>query len=305
MSLLELLVAITIIGILMAITLPAVQSARATARSAMCSNNLHQLGVAMHSHEATYGRFPSNGWGFQWIGDPDRGTDRRQPGGWIYNILSYVDQSPLHERGRGAAAPARRIILGEVMQTPLELFSCPSRPGRAVTPANPMVVPYNADWQPNVAKTDYAVNEGDWISDTGPGPPTLEEGDRPDYPWRDMSPATGICFQRSEIRTADVRDGLSQTYLIGEKYVDYNSYDSDQDSGFDQSMYSGVDLDLNRWTIEPPLWDADGPAVRRFGSVHPGGCHFLFCDGSVRRVSYSIDAEVHRQAGNRRDVDAR
>ncbi|MDE2464774.1 MAG: DUF1559 domain-containing protein, partial [Alphaproteobacteria bacterium] len=65
--------------------------------------------------------------------------------------------------------------------------------------------------------------------------------------------------------------------------------------------FSGVDLDLNRWVIETPLQDGVGAAVRAFGSAHAGGCHFLYCDGSVRHVSYSIDAEVHRRAGNRRD----
>ena len=63
------------------------------------------------------------------------------------------------------------------------------------------------------------MNEGDTISDTREGPRTLQEGDGGAYPWVNPSLPTGICFQRSEIRTRDVSDGLSQTYLLGEKYI--------------------------------------------------------------------------------------
>jgi prepilin-type processing-associated H-X9-DG protein len=110
-----------------------------------------------------------------------------------------------------------------------------------------------------------------------------------------------VCFQRSRIRPADITDGLSQTYLVGEKYVDRQSYLTADDAGHDQSMFSGVDLDLNRWTLETPLWDGDGQAERSFGSAHAGGCHFVYCDGSVRQVSYSVDSEVHRKSANRND----
>ncbi len=68
-----------------------------------------------------------------------------------------------------------------------------------------------------------------------------------------------------------------------------------------QSMYTGVDLDINRWTLGPPLQDGVVSAERYFGSAHSGGCHFLFCDGSVRTISYAIDTEVHRQTGHRHD----
>jgi prepilin-type processing-associated H-X9-DG protein len=66
-------------------------------------------------------------------------------------------------------------------------------------------------------------------------------------------------------------------------------------------MFSGVDLDINRWTLGPPLEDGSFTAARRFGSAHPGGCQFVMCDGSVRTISYAIDAIVHRRLGNRKD----
>lgn len=178
------------------------------------------------------------------------------------------------------------------------------RRGRDLQLSNIDIAPFNAPWTPLVGKTDYAVNEGDVITDTRQGPRTLQEGDSGQYEWRDPKLATGVCFQRSRIRPQDVRDGLSNTYMIGEKYVSYEHYFDDGDLGHDQSMYTGVDLDINRWTIKPPLQDAEGCSMeldRRFGSAHPGGCHFLMCDGSVRQISYDIDAETHRRLGNRHD----
>jgi prepilin-type N-terminal cleavage/methylation domain-containing protein/prepilin-type processing-associated H-X9-DG protein len=299
-TLIELLVAISIIGLLLALTLPAVQSTRQAARSTQCRNNLRQIGLAVHSHESTYGAFPSNGWGFLWIGDPDRGVGPRQPGGWIYQLLPQLEATPLANIGAGLNGLAKEDELEELMKSPLPVFECPSRPGEGLLLARPLSFS-NATWTPWVAKTDYAINEGDFITDTDGGPPTYTAGDDPSYTWKDVSAATGVCFLRSRIRTQDILDGMSQTYLVGEKYVPTGAYLSADDLGHDQSMYSGVDLDINRWTLETPLPDGDVSAVRAFGSAHPGGCHFVYCDGSVHLVSYSVDAEVHRAAGNRRD----
>ena len=300
-TLVELLVAIAIIGILIALILPAVQAAREGARRSQCRNNLKQIGLAAELHVSAFGRYPSNGWGYLWIGDPDRGTDRRQPGGWIYNLLPYMEQQSVREMGRGEAPPQQRASLSKLMATPVPVFDCPTRPGGRLSPQHLLLTPYNADWVPMVFKTDYAVNEGDYITDTRQGPETLQEGDSGGYAWRDTSQASGICFQRSETRPADVTDGLSQTYLAGEKYVSRGGYDTYDDAGHDQSMYTGVDLDINRWVLDPPAQDGEAVEERRFGSPHSGGCQFAFCDGSVRTISYTIDAETHRRLGNRRD----
>jgi hypothetical protein len=152
-----------------------------------------------------------------------------------------------------------------------------------------------------VAKIDFAVNEGDYITNTGTGPPSLAVGDNSTYVWLDVSQASGVCFQRSEVRWSDVKDGLSATYLVGEKYVMTTAYQTGSDPGYDQSWKSGVDLDLNRWTIDPPLQDSSTQYERRFGSAHSGGLNMALRDGAVRFVSYSIDAAIHRSLGNRRD----
>ena len=100
-TLVELLVVITIIGILIALLLPAVQAAREAARRMQCNNNLKQSALAMLNHESTYGSFPSAGWGANWVGDANYGTGRRQPGGWIYAILPFIEQQAVYDLGAG------------------------------------------------------------------------------------------------------------------------------------------------------------------------------------------------------------
>ena len=112
---------------------------------------------------------------------------------------------------------------------------------------------------------------------------------------------SGVCFLRSTVRMADLTDGSSHTYLLGEKHVQRPHYDSAGDPGYDQNPFTGVDLDLNRWTHVPPYPDGDEPHERAFGSAHAGAFHMALCDGSVRTVSYEIDATTHRSLGHRSD----
>ena len=89
-TLVELLVVIAIIALLMSLLFPAVQAVRESARRAQCANNVTQMAKASLGHEATQGFFPSGGWGYFWVGDPDRGFGKGQPGGWLYSCLPYM-----------------------------------------------------------------------------------------------------------------------------------------------------------------------------------------------------------------------
>src|SRR5947207_12126668 len=98
-TLIELLVVIAIIAILIGLLLPAVQKVREAAARTQCLNNLKQMGIGLHSCHDTNGYFPSGGWGWNWMGDPDRGSGKRQPGGWVFCILPYVEQQQLFSQG--------------------------------------------------------------------------------------------------------------------------------------------------------------------------------------------------------------
>jgi len=126
-TLVELLVVIAIIGILIALLLPAVQAAREAARATQCKNNLKQLGLASLTHYSAQKHFPSSGWGYKWVGDPDAGYDLNQPGGWAYNLLPFLEDRAIRDIGRGTAYPAKMQQLAIMVQTPAPSFNCPSR----------------------------------------------------------------------------------------------------------------------------------------------------------------------------------
>ena len=128
---------ITIIGVLIALLLPAVQSAREAARQTQCQNNLKQLALAIDHHVTATGRYPSNGWGHTYIGDPDRGNNDKQPGGWIYNVLPYLEQQGLRNTGQGLDPTAKSQAMLAVVQTPLSIVRCPTRAAAALAPSRP------------------------------------------------------------------------------------------------------------------------------------------------------------------------
>jgi prepilin-type processing-associated H-X9-DG protein len=305
----EVLVVLAIMAVLIALLLPAVQKVREAASRIRCANNLKQLALGFHQHQDVYGHFPSGGWGWTWTGDPDRGFGKQQPGGWVYNVLPFIEQENLRQIGEGLAGPPKFAALASRDGTALSLFYCPSRRAVRLYP-NTSAAPHNADYNPAVGKTDYAANSGDGPRDGyTPQPATIAEGDSPTYAWAGLK-ETGVVFRISEIRFADVTDGTSNTYLIGEKYIPAGLATTGQDGGDNQSAYVGFDADNCRFTggpqsyagYLPPARDQRGvELIYSFGSAHPTGCNFAFCDGSARGISYTIAPETHRRLGNRAD----
>jgi len=313
------LVVITIIGILIGLLLPAINSAREAARKVTCQNNIGQLGKAALLHEHAQGWFPTGGWGWDWVGDPDRGFGVKQPGGWIYNILPYLDQKNLHDMGTGQSASQKAAQAGLMIGTTMAIAYCPTRRQAVAYPNTRSQSDwYNANPAPSmVARSDYAANQGDsTIDEIGPGPATLADGDNPLYPWYDAihsNNATGISFIRSMVRLAHITDGPSNTYLAGEKYLDPDHYTSGTDKADNECAFSGWDNDIYRTCrydptnniVETPRQDTPGSqgiaSVLIFGSAHSSGASFVMCDGSVHNISFSIDPETHRRLGCRND----
>ncbi len=296
-TLVELLVVITIIGILISLLLPAVQSAREAARRLQCSNNLKQMALGALQHEAAQGWLPTDGWNGCWVGDPDKGYGKEQPGGWLYNILPFVELNALHDVGLGKSDSEKKTLWTAAAATPIALASCPTR--RA-----PGVGPLAIYWQQNpypfqnmnytssmlLARGDYAINSG----------PTEVSS-----PY-DSSP-DGISTSQSTVPMATITDGTSNTYLIGEKYLNADVYQTSNDAGDDGAIYGGHDWDLCRWTHADyyPMQDQPGyPDCLRFGSAHSGGFNISFCDGSVRSIQYSIEPAIHELLGDRHDGQA-
>lgn len=301
-TIVELLVTIAVIGALLALLLPAVQQVREAARRVQCRSQLKQLALAIHNHESTFTKLPSGGWGWKWIGEPDRGNDQKQPGSWIYQILPQIEQTALRQLGASQPDAQRKVTLGDLSQINLAMLRCPSRPSPLLSSSNPGFSPSNFELRPSMSRSDYVMNGGD-NSANGQyaGPNTLTEGDQASYKWPDPSTDNGVCYLRSNVGWRDVLDGMSQVYLVGEKHVGTGNYGNYGDVGYDQSPFSGSDIDVLRWADLPPLQDSTAIEVTAFGSAHAGVFQMAFCDGSVRTLSLQIDYTTHQRLANRSD----
>lgn len=333
LTLVEVLVVVAIIGLLAGLLLPAVTMVREAGRRTACLGNLRQLALACLEHEHARGFFPTGGWGKDWAGDPDRGFDVKQTGGWAYALLPHLEQSSLHGLGQGVDDPKQKNeLMATRLTTPVPTFTCPSRRGAALWRNGKShayvltAVPTTPSWQPAaVVRGDYAANMGSGVA---PGhyrsggsfsPAFFADTSYTDTQWHAVfgPPADGIVFRRSRVRLRHVTDGLSRTYLIGEKYVDPALLEAGTADDDDHCLYVGHERDVLRVGLEPPYQDRPGfdptttngksggpnktPLPIAFGSAHSEACGMAMADGSVRQVEYGIAAAVHRSLASRHD----
>ena len=291
-TLVELLVVIAIIGILIGILFPAVQAAREAAGATQCKENLKQMGLAALHHEVAHRYFPSGGWGWNWVGDPDRGFGPTQPGGWGYNILPFIEQTDLWSIGKGIDFAThdvnKKAALVKQITTPVSLFYCPSRRGAENHPYTAREGNINNCALPSdslVAKTDYAASCGDQNAvECNGGPKTLAAATDGTFKWPNTGNFTGAVFPRSHIALSDIRDGASKTALFGEKYLDRRHYADGQDFGDNEAATTGGDNDSTRTgcILYPPSSDATAivDIGFRFGSARRAA----IARGFLRRI---------------------
>jgi prepilin-type N-terminal cleavage/methylation domain-containing protein len=296
-TLVELLVVITIIGILIALLLPAVQAAREAARRAQCANNLKQIGLAMHLHHDQKGKLPPGElFVNNWAKNRDEST-------WVYWILPYIEQDALFQiappdgpYGFGMATPSCGSYNRDVTKAVLSGLICPSNP-----PFSPEVI-----WEESYAKGTYAANNGFG--------PAIE--------YRPVSlPLTrdgGVFYLNSETRFSDFKNGTSNTMLVSELRVvgggdvrgvlHYSEgpifhYNSTPNSLESDHIRTGACTDEPDAPCEGVFPNAPGRSVIMTArSYHAGGVQVVMGDGSVHFANQSIALNLWQAAGTLKEV---
>jgi len=338
-TLVELLVVMTIIGILISLLLPAVQAAREAARRAQCNNNLKQLSLACMNCESAVTHFPAGGWAGIFLGDPDRGNGYKQPGGWIFNVLPYMEQQALYGLQAGKTGTSKTLAATTMIATPLAATICPSRRQAKTYPltsaggndAALVLVYWPTQGMANVSE-GMAVGRNDYAGNGGNNMAQLSSY-LTNWNWTTTFPAitevdalletttmktaltsirkdaTGLFNAISVVAVADIIDGTSNTYLCGEKSIMPDYYETGIDMGDELCQYVGNNGEIIRWGRSGmmsgvPVRDRAGYAWGcGFGSAHAGGSNMALCDGSVRQISYGVNTAVHLMLLNRRDGD--
>lgn len=285
-TLIELLVVIAIIATLVAILLPAVQQAREAARRSQCSNNLKQQALAFHNFHDVYGTLPPC-YGFT---KQENAGSWRKTWGWGARILPFVEQAALYDALEvstrdfeqvipGAAASALNAQQMGWLQTSLSVFLCPSDPGENINTTSDFV---SASGYPNdkkPAKSNYVGVMGYYTSNWNATPTAAVPNTR------------GATDIQKGVRMAEITDGLSNTFMIGERDTDHHAAywigvgSVQSESSWSSPKVVGRTYDLK---INHPALSADRYYLG-FASKHKGGANFAMGDGSIRFVSEFID----------------
>jgi len=263
-TLVELLVVIAIIGLLIALLLPAVQAAREAARRANCTNNLKQMGLALHNYHSALRCFPiGNVYGTYWT--------------FQTLLLPMLEQEPLYDQADfgaqtcflyNAAAPNMK----GVPAVALPVICCPSDPRAGHLWYDPYIYGFDYGY--------YAV--GSYFGVIG----------------TQRTANDGTLFSNSRTGFSDVRDGTSNTLLVGERGTADDLLMGWWACG---AGYDGTGDGDNLLTTELGLTPGDKDVAHwyHFWSYHPGGANFLFVDGSVQFLSYTIDYQTFKDLSTR------
>jgi prepilin-type N-terminal cleavage/methylation domain-containing protein len=291
-TLIELIVVMAVIGLVTAIVLPAIQSAREAGRRLSCANNLKNIGLASLHYESIRHQYANQ-----------TESVSNQPT-WIVSILPFMEESTLYTswaRTVGYPTQLQTNIdvdaLRKIIATPVAAFYCPSRRPVAGYPIGNGTIDQPA---PLTARTDYALNGGcssqpDDLNSKWPGiwnPLALGNASRP-------------------VRAKDVTDGLSKTYLVGEKSLNSDDYTTGAGMGDVGSIYECALGTCVRFAKRLPSQDPQHAnstdscfSCHDFGSVHSTVWNAVFCDGAVHAIPYTIDFANHAALASRNGGDA-
>ena len=291
-TLVELLVVIAIIGILIGLMLPAVQAIRESARIVQCQNNMRQISLACHNYESAYKELPGYA-GEQMPGlvgyRLNRNTNNSLSGGtWPAQAMFFMEQANIAEQIRRFAGDTNITPTDQVkkaVRVPVPQFNCPSRRDAL---AYPLREPYSSRYGSRAARSDYAMNGGPAV--------VSKFDDRIIYVQHD-----GVWILGKRTKFSRIQDGLSHTYLIGEKAMDLNKYETGNCfgdraplAGWNESWVSSHSY-VRYAARQPQIDSVDNCLVcHDFGSAHPAGWSAAMSDGSVRMINYHIDIDVHR-----------
>ncbi len=294
LTLIELLLVIAIIAVLIALLLPAVQSSREAARRVQCANNLKQIGLALHGYHDAQGVFPP---AYQTAIAilPSRPYGPEAGPGWAWGamILGQLEQVPLFHAtnfGLPIGSPDNQTV----RSASLAVFLCPTSPGDG-----PVRFSYAPDGTADLSAGQYIASGGQFLESSYASGQT-----------------NGLFYRNSRIDLADVTDGTSQTFMVGERsrnlaeaswvgalpgaVVCTNPSWPVRQCVPDSSLvlgYTGHDRPAGLWMDSPNSTVADN---FDFWSLHPGGCNFLFADGSVRFLKQTIDSRAFGSLSNAR-----
>ena len=323
-TLVELLVVIGIIGILVGLLMPAVQSAREASRKVDCSNRVRQLALATHLHHDILGYFPGARYESRPDADPNDQCGLETPS-WLARIMPFIGQQALGEKW-DLATPWHEHP-EEVRTFVPDIFLCPSRRSgsspvgtrnlRTVVTGGGGRLPCGCPIPPgrprDVVKDvpgalcDYAGNHGDLTPGATGASTDFYFGGNGTGVIISVRPkcSDGRAIAQSDrIRMASVSDGTSNTFLFGEKFIP-----PEQLGQFpvDSPAYDGDHLPASCRLAGPGLRLAHGPSdvmadMFSFGSWHPGGVHFALVDGSTHFYSPDVDTKILGALANRRDA---
>ena len=293
LTLIELLVVIAIIVMLIALLLPAVQAAREMARRARCMNNLKQIGLAMHHYHDAVGGFPP---GYVSLVPGHQPTDLEfGPGwGWGTMVLPFIEQTPLYD-AVNFNLPIPDPSSQTVRASNLSVYLCPSSDG-----AGP------------IRLSDSSGKS--LVNDLSPGQYVASAGQFQVADW--PSDNNGVFFRNSRVGLRDITDGSSLTMMAGERsrtisdatwvgVVPSAAFCTKPARDYEECRPSYAMVLAHTgptppggytWVVVP---NSKSAAADNFWSLHPGGCNFVFCDGSVRFLKETIDAEVFRSLSTR------